>query len=50
MIDLSKPYDGIPHDLLPGKLNLYVFDSAGLLLISWLSLPLQTKNEDRPTL
>ena len=34
LMDLFKSYDCIPHDLLIAKLNAYVIDSVGLLLIS----------------
>ena len=34
LMDLSKSYDCIPHDLLMAKLNAYVIDSVELLLIS----------------
>ena len=34
LMDLSKAYDCIPHDLLLAKLNVYGTDSVTLLLIS----------------
>ena len=34
LMDLSKAYDRIPHDLLIAKLNAYNVDSVWLLLIS----------------
>ena len=34
LMDLSKLYDCIPHDLLIAKLNAYCIDSVGLFLIS----------------
>ena len=34
LMDLSKPYDCIPHDPLLAKLNAFGVDSVGLLLVS----------------
>ena len=34
LMDMSKVYECIPHDLLIAKLNAYGIDRVGLLLIS----------------
>ena len=43
LMDLSKAYDCIPHDLLIAKLNAYGIDSVGLLLIISLAVNKERK-------